>query len=204
MRTTKPISTISYNSTEFLLGKLDELTNAGMVEFWFIVIHRGEDDEAGKKDHTHVFVVPAKMIQTEDLREALIEPVPGGKPLGCLAWRSSKQNDAILYFLHDPNYLRIKGQQRKFTYSLSDVLTSDPDDFKRRYYEAMESTEARAYAQIVEACERGLSFGQFLQLGIVPIQQVLPYRAAFLAIDEIINPDKYKDTDTPSGPSKRP
>lgn len=204
MRTTKPISTISYNSTEFLLGKLDELTNAGMVEFWFIVVHRGEDDEAGKKDHTHVFVVPAKMVQTEDFREALIEPVPGGKPLGCLAWRSSKQTDAILYFLHDKNYLRAKGLQRKFSYTTSDVLTSDPDDFMRRYYEAMESTEARAYAQIIEACERGLSFGEFLKLGIVPIQQVIPWRAAYQELDAIINPDKYKDDDGPRTARKRP
>lgn len=204
MRTTKPIATISFNTPNFLTGKLDELVKAGILEFWFAVPHKAEDDVDGKKDHFHVWTMPSKMIQTEDLRAELVEPVAGSdKPLGCLPWVSSKADDAILYFLHDKNYLAKKGLERKYHYSTTDVLTSDTDTFMSLYRQALENTGTRAYEQIVEACQRQMSFGEFLTLGIVPIQQVLSWKGAYEAIDKVINPDKYNDEDTPTDARKR-
>lgn len=76
MRTTKPISTISFNSREYLALKLHELQKSGRISFWAFVEHQPEDDEAGKKVHNHVFVIPSKMLQTDDLREELKEYDP--------------------------------------------------------------------------------------------------------------------------------
>lgn len=49
MRTSKPISTISYNTLPFLKEKLDDLVNNQVLEFYFFIWHHAEDDEAGKK-----------------------------------------------------------------------------------------------------------------------------------------------------------
>ena len=45
MKTSKPISTISYNSEEYLKSKLDYLVKNNTVEFWFYVKHLGEYDK---------------------------------------------------------------------------------------------------------------------------------------------------------------
>ena len=74
MKTSKPVSTISFNSEAYLRGKLRELTAAGVLEFWAYIRHDPEPDEvgdeAGGKQHFHVYMEPAKMIQTTDLRAA--------------------------------------------------------------------------------------------------------------------------------------
>lgn len=53
MKTSKPISTISYNSKPYLVKKLNDLKKAGILEFWSFIEHEPESDEirdeAGKK-----------------------------------------------------------------------------------------------------------------------------------------------------------
>lgn len=135
MKTSKSISTISYNSVEFLIERCEALRKAKKIEFWFAVQHKAEDDET--KDHVHLWLQPACLLQTLDLQEAFIEVVPGDRPLGCINFNSSKVEDAFLYFLHDEKYLAAKGQSRKYHYSLSEVLSPDPlqlDYFAKKAY----------------------------------------------------------------------
>ena len=54
MRTSKTISTISYNTKDFLEFKLMELMDSGDISDWFFIQHFAEEDE--KKDHIHLWV----------------------------------------------------------------------------------------------------------------------------------------------------
>lgn len=134
MKTTKPISTISFNTENFLHDKLTELTRAGIVSFWAYVTHQpepGEGDKGGKKIHHHVYIEPSKSIQTDDIREQLREFDPGepDKPLGCLNFVQSKFDDWYMYGLHDAKYLASKGQSRTLHYTSDDFISSHDGDF---------------------------------------------------------------------------
>ena len=106
VRTTKPIATIAFNTPSFLEVKLNELLKAGRISFWAFIQHKPEDDEAGRKYHSHVFVEPSKMLQTDDLRAELREfdPEHPDKPLGTITRNTSKFDPWYLYALHDKRY----------------------------------------------------------------------------------------------------
>lgn len=180
VRTTKPISTISFNTSDFLAGKLNELLNAKRISFWAFVTHKPEDDEAGKKVHHHVYIQPSKMLQTDDLREELKEydPANPDKPLGCLMFVSSKFDSWYMYGLHDKRYLASKGQSRKFHYSEQDFVSSNPDDllFNVRNIDMFYLSP---YADMESAIDNGITFDQFFARGTIPIAQVRNFRDAW-------------------------
>ena len=84
-----PIATISYNSDKYLILKLKQLQKAKVVSSWFFINHIPEDDET--KAHKHLYIEPAKTIQTEDLRDEFIEPnlKDPSKPFKCLPFEWS-------------------------------------------------------------------------------------------------------------------
>lgn len=125
MKTSKLFSTISYNSIPFLIGTLNTLVKSHILDFWWFVPHKKEDDEA--KDHIHLYMKPAKLIQTADLNTDFLELdlEHPDKPFGITTCQSSKFADAYLYSIHDEPYLVSKGLQRKYHYNRSDVVTSD-------------------------------------------------------------------------------
>ena len=116
MRTSKPISTISYNSVPFLQSKMDEFVRNHVISAWFFVKHRAEKDE--RKDHIHVYAVPNKMVDTMALQDALreLDPENPQKALGCIDFCSSNPDDASLYFAHNEEYLAWKGETREYHY----------------------------------------------------------------------------------------
>lgn len=123
MASQKPISTISYNSESFLREKLDDWLKAHIICAYQYICHKGED---GDKDHIHLRIEPNKRIDPMNLSEDLREFVSGhDKPLGCRPWRPSKEEDWLLYAVHDETYLKIKygGAEKgeKIPYSISDI-----------------------------------------------------------------------------------
>ena len=116
MRTSKPFSTISYNSVNFLKSKLDEMITDKWIDFYAFVRHSPEDDEL--KEHIHLYIVPSTLLQTDYITEHLQEydSTHPDKPLGCIACKSSKFDDWYMYGLHDKAYLASKGQARKHYY----------------------------------------------------------------------------------------
>lgn len=180
MKTTKPISTISFNSPDYLHTKLTELTKAGRIAFWAFIVHLPEDDEGGKKEHCHVFVEPAKMVQTEDLKQELKEfdPKHPDKPLGCISWHNSKFDDWYMYALHDKAYLASKAQSRKYHYKHDDMFTSDDDDMTFRV-RSIDRTAVSPYEAMREAQSMGMTFPEFVASGRVPIPQLRMYREAW-------------------------
>lgn len=188
MRTSKPISTISYNSEQYLQFKLEELRKAKVIEFWAFIYHQREKDEA--KDHRHVLIFPAKMLQTMDLESELKEPDlkhPGMPPLGVIPFKSSKFDDWYLYGIHDPAYLATKGQSREYRYSPSDFRTSDPD-YLAELVAMIDWTAFSKYKLIEDAIEQRLTFATFIKLHAVPIPQVKAYQTVWeLMISERAN-----------------
>lgn len=180
MRTTKPISTISFNTPDFLELKLNELLKAGRISFWSFVPHKAEDDEAGKKPHCHVYIEPSKMLQTDDLKSEFKEfdPSNPSKPLSCITFKSSKFDPWYLYGLHDKRYLASKNQARKFHYSHDDFRTSDDDDllFKAR---SIDLISLSPYADMEDAQRQGITWSEYFSRGTVPLPQIALFERAW-------------------------
>lgn len=181
MKTTKPISTISYNTPQYLEYILNDLVKAKIITCWHYVEHLPEDDEGGKKKHIHLYVVPAKLIQTEDITEKLTEidfenPT---KPKKCIPWRNSKRfGDWYLYAIHDRAYLASKGESRRYHYSVDDVRTSDFDELTFAIKE-IDLTDTSPYQSIIKAQREGVTFEEFVRRGLVPLPQLRNFEMAW-------------------------
>lgn len=180
MRTTKPIATISFNTPAYLRLKLSELTSAKRISFWAFILHKPEDDEAGLKEHIHLYIEPSKMLQTDDLRNDLKEydPEHPAKPRGTLTFGSSKFADWYLYGLHDRRYLAMKGQSRRFHYSHEEIISSDADDLlcKAR---SIDLLSLSPYADMQDAKNAGFTFQEYFNRGTVPIAQIRQFSQAW-------------------------
>lgn len=180
MRTAKSISTISFNTPDFLKLKLRELTSAGRISFWSFIVHNAEDDEGGKKEHIHLFIEPSKMLQTDDLKQDFAEfdfDKPD-KPKTCISFVSSKFNHWYLYSLHDRRYLASKGQSRKFHYVIDDFVSSSYDELLYRV-RSIDLLSLSPYADIEDAIDHGLTFQEYFARGTIPIQQIKLYEIAW-------------------------
>lgn len=200
MRTTKPISTISFNSPDYLKHKLNELLKAGRLSFWAFIPHKPEDDEAGKKEHCHVYVEPSKMLQTDDLRAELKEydPEHPDKPKGCLKWQSSKFDHWYIYGLHDKRYLASKGQSRKFHYSHDDFVASDDDDLLA-LSRSIDLMGLSPYADMLDAIEHGITWEEYFSRGTVPLPQLTQFSQAFMLLQTTATNRNGRVTHSPKG-----
>lgn len=203
MKTTKPISTISYNSADYLALKLEALRKARKIEFWAFIEHQPEEDE--DKAHKHVLVHPAKLIQSEDIRDELMEfdPTHPKKPLGCQPFRHTATfGDWYLYGKHDPAYLASKLESRKYHYKHDDFRTSD-DDFLNELVKDIDRTTSTPYGRMREAIKQGLSFDEYVALGGVPLPQIIPYEKAWFSMSRGDLSRKHK-THTPKNDPDNP
>lgn len=184
MRTSKPFSTISYNSDSFLSDALNKAVNDRLIDFWAWVEHLPEDDE--KKAHKHVFIVPNGRFDTDILRKRLSEELDvnnldeNGLPrrLGCIQFASSKFGDWLYYVKHDMLYLASKGQARKYHYSEDDIRVSDITYF-RELKHTVTLPKTVMLERLKECAEDGLSFEQIVFDGIVPINALTNYEKVY-------------------------
>lgn len=201
MRTSKPCSTISYNSAEFLERKLNELVTRGFVDFWAFAEHLPEEDE--EKKHKHLYIFPSKLLDTNQLRDELKEYDPTNplKPLGCMPFQSSKFADWYLYVLHDSGYLSSKGQSRQYHYTDKDIINSDADFFNELRH-TIDWSKINQLGQVVQAAQSGMSFGEFVRSGNLSLLSV---RAAQFVFEQVQSPQGSLDrsdrsTHTPKTP----
>lgn len=135
MLTSKPISTISYNTESYLLDTLNRLTKSNIICEWYYIKHDGEFspyDNVREKDHIHLYMNPSKRIDTEELRKEFYEvDKTNPKPLGILPCNASKVDDWFLYAIHDATYLAKKGEVKEFAYQWKDIKGYDIDALKR-------------------------------------------------------------------------
>lgn len=143
MATQKPISTISYNTEAFLREKLETWLAAHLIQAYQYICHKGED---GDKDHIHLRIEPNKKLDPMDLGEQLREfQIGKEKPLSCRPFRQSKEEDWILYAVHDPQYLKMKyggGEKgEKLPYKWQDIKVPEYYDMEIAYIRAKSHLE---------------------------------------------------------------
>ncbi len=120
MKTNKPFSFISYNSTDFLKNILNSSVECGDFTRCACWYHESLGEE---KTHYHCWIEPAKMIkETSDLKSRFIEMDEDGQQqsIAIKPNCSSKFNDAYLYGIHDSDYLEAKGKVRELVNIVSD------------------------------------------------------------------------------------
>jgi hypothetical protein len=134
--TQKPISTISYNTENFLDRKLKELYDVHIIDYALYIKHKGEndvDDFTGEiitdKDHWHIYLHTSKRIDLtsikKDFNEIDIENF-NSKPLGCMNFQLSKIGHWLCYAVHKVEYLlihKIEESKKQYTYKLKDIKT---------------------------------------------------------------------------------
>lgn len=177
MATSKPISSISYNTEDFLKAKLSKLTESGIVTFWAYIRHNGEsrlDDEAAGKDHWHLLLIPNKCIDLVSIGKEFHEFFPNDphKPLRCMPFRTSKTDDWILYAIHDPDYILFHGLNKTYFYDVTDCKTSDQEYLHQLWVEAKQSLANNPAVKIRRKAREGVSFSALVQSGAISIQQI--------------------------------
>lgn len=143
--TSKPMSTISYNTESFLKEKLDDWVKHHILQSYMYICHKGED---GDKDHIHLRVVPNKSLDFMNLTESLREFDPTNpRPLGVRDWKASKEEDWILYVVHQPLYLQMKypkDKGEKIPYKWENIVAPDTVDVEVGFIRAMAALEHMA------------------------------------------------------------
>lgn len=169
MRTSKMISSISYNSIEFLKFKLNELIKRHDIVFYCFIHHLPESDEL--KEHIHLFIEPNTTIDTMSIQEFLQEFDPNHKkPLGCISFVKSQPDDFILYTQHYPPYLAFKNQSRECIYQKSDFVFSDEDTFESLYHHAFyESDFAQRFVVLNMLNDKNVAPHELVLSGHIPL-----------------------------------
>lgn len=177
--TTRALSSVSFNTVDFLRSVLTDLLNEGVITMYHFIKHYPETDLT--KEHFHLFISPSRRVDPVVIRRNFIEPIPGNdKPLGCLPFVVSKFPDWLLYSLHDSDYLASKNKVRQHSYKLSDIFSSESDDYLRQeYYEARESLPTSRLNRICDFLDTGASWSDFLKSGLIPPSQFLYWREFF-------------------------
>lgn len=183
MKTSKLISTISYNTKEFLKSTLDELVKNKKLEYWFAINHEPEIDE--KKAHFHVLMCPNGKIDTVDLRQLFIEPDPNNPdmpPLNCLPIRTSKSfGEWYLYAIHHKGYLMSKGESRIHSYCFKNMFGSDLD-LLASMVEEIDVSRYRCYEEVFRSAELGIPFSTLIANGIVPLGWIYQFKELYNAL----------------------
>ena len=143
MATQKPISTISYNTEDFLKEKLDLWVHNHIIQTYMYICHKGED---GDKDHIHLRIEPNKKLDPMDLMEELREfKIGEKKPLGCRPFRPSTEEDWFLYAVHDKDYLKLKynggDKGEKIPYNWQDIVVPEFYDLEIAFIRAKSKLE---------------------------------------------------------------
>lgn len=180
MNTRSPISTISYNTEQFLIRELNKLIREDrIIEFYAFIYHYPEEDE--KKGHRHLFVIPSTTVDTFSLNERLKQidiKCPDNAPLGCISWCHSKFADWFLYVLHDSDYLATKCESRKFHYDKQEIVVSDYDYFNELIHRC-DFSKYKSFAKFRDMIKSGVGFRELFSNGFIPIQQIVQYKKAF-------------------------
>lgn len=187
MRTSKPFSTISYNSSVFLVDTLNKFIKDRLIDFWAWAKHLPEDDE--KKAHKHVFIIPNGRVDTDTLHNRLSLELDvnnldeNGLPrrLGCINFVSSKFSDWYYYVQHDITYLASKGQARKYHYKDDDIIVSDTTYFNELKH-TVTPPKSAILSRLKECAENGLSFEQLIYDGLIPVNAVSNYEKVYNVI----------------------
>lgn len=186
MATSLPLSTVTWNTPEYLAKVLDNHYKARDIQFYAFIHHYPDTDDivkgASGKDHYHVFIEPAYKVDLFDVRDWFDE-VPEDSEKGiirCLPLHKSKFDDWYLYILHDKDYLESKMQFRDFHYSVDDVISSDEFELHYRIgHIDYSKIEGNRKNRIKKAIMSGCTFSELCMSGLIPVQQIKQYQLLY-------------------------
>lgn len=177
MRTRRLVSTVSYNTHDFLKLTCERLRASGVIELAYWVLHQPEEDE--KKVHIHVCMLPARVLDTMELEKQFLELVPGeSEPRRVLPFRVSKFADWFLYCSHNAGYLVSKGQSRRFSYTLEQFGST----CKERLIEDVKMIDMRPFkvwALVNAAVASGQSWEDLMSSGGIPPHNWLYFKELY-------------------------
>ena len=181
MKTRRAISTISFNSPEWLRSVLERLVEAGVIEYAHWIAHLPESDE--KKAHLHLFLQPSHAVDTAALRHEFEEPDPAENvPRGTLPFTPSKFSDWYLYGIHDVSYLESRGLSRQHIYCPDDVQSTCLDMLKEQasLIDQLKFRTAWHLRRMVDDCA---SWDDVMLSGVVPIPQFRYWQAYYMSLE---------------------
>lgn len=169
-RTSKSISTISYNSVQYLQNVLADLIANERITFYAFVLHTGEE---GDKDHIHLFIEPNGSIDVSNLRKLFDEPHADGTVDHCMPFVTSDYSNWYLYSRHDEDYLFSK-HETKTVYNIpdTDFITSDSDEFSFRNKGVDRVQYETAFGRVCDCVKQGLTMFQAIAYLNIPMQQI--------------------------------
>lgn len=180
MKTSKPFTTISYNTPDYLKAQLDDLVQRNILYFYAFVWHYREEDES--KDHIHLLLHPNGQVDTDKILKHLEEfdPAVPDKPLRCRPpHKCNSFGDWYLYGLHDVKYLLAHGYQtRKYHYRKEDFFVSDEDEFVDLIH-TIDYKKMYGNQTFFQAMEDGFTIFDMVKQGIIPMQQYGQYARFF-------------------------
>ena len=173
--TTKTISTISYNTDDFLIDKLNQLIKLKKIAYYIFIHHFAEKDET--KNHIHLLIEPYGKIDLPDLVDEFNE-VDVDKPgffLGVMPFRITQDfGDWYFYVLHDSDYLISKGLKKEFCYNQSDMITSDVDVLNELVHR-IDFRKFKKESEIIKALQNGSSKYDLLKTGLCSMREFYQY-----------------------------
>lgn len=188
MITSKRISTISYNTHDFLVSTLSDLVDSQIIEFWAFISHLPEPkDEFGvaeTKQHFHLFIIPSGKIDTDRLKSYFIEPDinnPLLPPRSVIWFETSVFGDWYMYSLHDIDYLETKGESRFYHYTFDDIETSSIDRLMHLIHSS-DMNKWKRQGSFRRACLSPVTFEELVYNGFVPFDKIIAYKQVYLSI----------------------
>lgn len=140
--------------------------NEGKIEFWSFIQHY-PDEESGKM-HIHLYMDPARPVETTTLNEKFIQFIPGEDlPRRNMNFRTSNFDNWYLYCLHDEVFLSMKGLSRTNRYLRDEFHSSSFDEFDR-YVANINFAALYNRERIIEAAKDQMPLYQALEKGIIP------------------------------------
>lgn len=196
MRTSSPLTALSYVPLGTLVSRLSSLSAHGYLDFWGLIPHKGERLDFGiladssvpalldaprDKDHIHLYLQPGRLIDTSSLDDvekglSCIDPT-NPIPLKTVGWRKCKSFlDWYLYNLHYDPYLRTKLETKEFHYSPSDFVWSDLSVAQMYVQEALSSSSFAKQMRIRDFLSSGGSVSQLAFKGVISPGEAFAYR----------------------------
>ena len=189
--TSSPISTISYNTDEFLKLTLNGMLKDGTLLYWCYIKHKGDEDD--KKDHIHLRVIPNGRIDLSEFGKEFIELVPDNNPLRCLLWRNSEYKNWFLYTVHNPDYLEIHNLIRNQHYTFDDFVSSSSDDTRILYQEAREwfyNSGEMVEKLVQDKLRDGSTLHDIVKSGLIKARDVFKFKQYVSVLQSENNQDR--------------
>lgn len=175
MRTQKAISNLAYHRPEIFRNITNGLRK-GKIGPCLWIAHQGE---GGDKPHIHLVLLGGYQVYDTKGLESLwgFDIIGDQKASVTSLWRPTKNlNDWLLYAVHDPKYLALKGLEREHSYTWADLQCSEGDEevLAQLVADAKEAANTmgdRTTARLITCAKRGMTWREVVLSGLVPMGQ---------------------------------